>query len=167
MFTIRYHASAQAALVSRDPAHFFSKPGRAPGATYRVLHYRSAKSGGWSIKVDILLPGILHLPALPEARIVWIAGFPVIPFPLLLLQKLQAYDDHVNAEAQHHFVQWLKDRDDIQALLDLRGEIEEWPWHDKVALSDEFLALSFRRVTDFAAKFPWSRAAWEELGFDV
>ncbi|KAI4294716.1 hypothetical protein K525DRAFT_176078, partial [Schizophyllum commune Loenen D] len=86
--------SLKVALVSRDPAHFFSKPGRAPGATYRVLHYRSAKSGGWLIKVDILLPGILHLPALPEARIVWIAGFPVIPFPLLLLQQLQAYDDH-------------------------------------------------------------------------
>ncbi|KAI5900803.1 uncharacterized protein SCHCODRAFT_02482925, partial [Schizophyllum commune H4-8] len=85
----------------------------------------------------------------------------------LQLQKLQTYDDHVHASAQHHFVQWLKDRDDIQALLELRGDIEERPWHDKAVFSDEFLALSFRRVTDFSAKFSWSRAAWEELGLDV
>ncbi|KAI4294719.1 hypothetical protein K525DRAFT_211966, partial [Schizophyllum commune Loenen D] len=154
-------------LVARDPAHFFSKPGRAPGASYRVLYYGSPRIRSWSIKVDILLPGILHLPALPEERIVWIAGFPVIPFPLLLLHKLQAYDDHINAEAQHHFVQWQKDRDDIEALLDLRGYIEEWPWHDQAVFSEEYLALSSRRVTDFAAKFTYSRAAWEELGFDV
>ena len=64
-------------------------------------------------------------------------------------------------------MKWMKDRDDIQALLELSGEIEEWPWHDKAVFSDEFLALSFRRVNNFAAKFPWSRAAWEELGFDV
>ncbi|KAI5900804.1 uncharacterized protein SCHCODRAFT_073882 [Schizophyllum commune H4-8] len=158
-------------IVTHDPIHFFSVPGRAPGATYCVLRYRPSLTTTQFIKVDILLPGTLHLPALHPSHIACISGFPVIPFALLLLQKLQAYDDHWNAQERHHFVRWKKDRDDVQALMglhDIVGQtIRELPWGDATVFSDEFLALSVQRVAKFAGRFEWSRATWKALGFKV
>ena len=47
----------------------------------------------FSSKVDILLPGVMHLPALPTSMITRISSLPLVPFPVLLLQKLQGWAD--------------------------------------------------------------------------
>lgn len=162
--------SLKRALVSMDPVHFYARASKNPGATYRVLYYRRPEPGGFTCKVDILLPGILHLPALAPAQIIWIEGLPVIPFALLLLQKLQAYDDHQRSLERHHFVRWEKDKADIDELLGIQARVrevmDERPWADRGLFSDEFMALSARRVEDYATRYE-CRAQWRDLGFAV
>ncbi|KAI5823102.1 hypothetical protein K523DRAFT_189484, partial [Schizophyllum commune Tattone D] len=156
-------------LVNIDPAHFFTRESRHPGATYRVLHYRS-DAGDWTCKIDILVPGILHLPALALEYIVWIDELPVIPFALLLLQKLQAYHDHRYAAERHQYVRWEKDKADIEELLGLEelvdAVIRERPWYNLSIFSEEFMALSRQRVREFASYFGY-HATWQDMGFSV
>ncbi|TRM61399.1 hypothetical protein BD626DRAFT_406073 [Schizophyllum amplum] len=158
------------AIMRTDSTRFYTVRARDPGATYRVLYFRSDGHEPWKCKVDILLPGILHLPALPTARIVWIEGFPVIPFALLLLQKLQAYDDHRHSREQHKFTRSQQDEEDINKLLDIRERvlevIQEHPWHDRAVFSEEFMTLSRKRVAEYARIFieTW---LWRDLGFTI
>lgn len=51
-------------MLDTNPRHFYLKLPRDPEATYRILYYRSEYLGP-ECKVDILIPGTMHLPNIP------------------------------------------------------------------------------------------------------
>lgn len=156
-------------LVSID-RQFYLKSARDPQATYKVLWFRSS-SGGRHCKVDILIPGIMHLPNLLPKMIRWIDRIPLVPFSVLLLQKLQGWDDHRNMTETHKNQKQHSDAADIRWMLELQSEMAALrglkPWDDVQLFDKEFQLLSQRRVVEYCAKFPDRDKAWQSLGFET
>jgi hypothetical protein len=122
-------------------------------------------------KIDLVLPGTMHLPVLPIESIAWNGDLPVIPFSVLLLQKLQAWDDHLTARERRYTRKVPVDVADIRWMLSSGRFIEHLkitqPWSDRRLFSDEFFLLSMERVKDFCFAFPEHSTTWEELGFEM
>jgi hypothetical protein len=120
---------------------------------------------GPQCKVDILVPGTLHLP---PSHITWVGGFPLVPFSVLLLFKLQAWSDH--REAVEHF-KWQKQytgQADIEQLMALRAAVGlrlSRPWKDEELFDKEFQQLSKKRVKMYCSLFPDCTEGWRLLGF--
>ena len=144
-----------------------------------------------SSKVDVLLPGIMHLPMLSPDLITWKTdvnsrrrvNLPVVPFPVLLLQKLQGWDDHRLAVEERHkkkvpfderdlwwalhagVDQWLNDVSDEWSK---KREDGNWDvWSDRRLFSEEFEALSRERIKIICRLCPSLAGAWEALGFEI
>lgn len=171
-------------LVSLAPAHFFLKPPLDPAAPYSLLFYRrtanlspGAPNAHHHIcKVDLVLPPALLLPRLPAARAVWTEGMPLVPYALLLLQKLQGWDDHLASGEE-----WKRkkaeevDAEDVRLLLRLPPGVklrEARGWmEDAEVFTDggkgEFVRKSRERVDRFVEVYPETRVAWRALGFEV
>ncbi|KAG6810415.1 hypothetical protein H0H92_011976 [Tricholoma furcatifolium] len=134
--------SLKALLVETAPSSFFLKPSRDPEADYKVLYFiptpNSKRTPQHSTKVDILLPGVMHLPELPPSRVVWRMNnitydgdlgepgeaqtqtkVPTLPFSALLLHKLQSWDDHRHAEEAHHRAKVPQDVEDLEWMLEI------------------------------------------------
>ena len=162
------------AIEHLDPIHFYLIPSKRPRATYQVLYYRlndaSIQTVSTSCKVDLVFPGTLHLPALPTTRIFWDEGLPLIPFSLLLLQKLQGWDDHRVSGEEVKRLKQITDAKDIQGLLELSGMVSlrfSRPWSDRLLFDEQFEMLSRGRVRLYCFMFPEWAEHWELLGFDV
>ena len=110
-------------ILLSDSRHFFLKLPRDPNAGYYKLYYRREYLGV-ECKVDILTPGTMYLPSLTKKKISKIDGIPVVPFGVLLLHKLQGWDDHRKAEAKHLFVRREQDAGDVKKLLALNKHVE-------------------------------------------
>jgi hypothetical protein len=157
-----------------DPVHFYLIPSKRPGAAYTMLYYRlnnasSVQTVSTSCKVDLVFPGTLHLPTLPRTQIFWDEGLPIIPFSLLLLQKLQGWDDHRISGEDIKRLKQTTDAKDVRGLLELSGTVSlrfSRPWSDRVLFSEEFEALSRERVRLYCSMFPESSENWRLLGFD-
>lgn len=157
-------------LCRKDADHFYLEPSKTPGATYKVLHYRSLDSEDDTCKVDVVVPGTMQLPSLPPSQICWIDRFPVIPFSLLLLQKLQGWHDHRTAAEQHKRRKQYTDATDLQALLNLENTRQLRflrPWTLGSLFTAEFQALSKDRVKAFCHEYPERSEDWRMLGFDL
>jgi hypothetical protein len=141
-----------------------------PAATYRKLWYRQAYLGP-TCKVDVLIPGTMHLPNLPPTHSILIDGVPLVPFSLLLLHKLQGWDDHRLAEEAYKRGKLPQDAADIRRLLGMEVLVKELvkskPWADRVLFSEEFEELTRRRVKDYCAEYPKYVRRWRGLGFEV
>lgn len=161
--------------IVEDCAKFILKPSRKIGATYKILYFRSASMG--DIKIDILLPGTTHLPALPLDRIVHsdpikVQGktytLPLAPPALLLLFKLQAWSDRLT---EYRFrTKCELDASDLRCMLKLKAVTDlrtTQPWHDRSLFSSTFEMLTKGRVERFCARFPQCRNDWKSLGFDT
>ncbi|KAG6817065.1 hypothetical protein H0H87_000244 [Tephrocybe sp. NHM501043] len=189
-------------LVASAPESFVLRPARDPEAIYRVLYFlptpTSKPTPHHSSKVDILLPGVMHLPALlpstaplrnniiatvsptirgarsssgsePESQV------PVLPFCVLLLQKLQGWDDHRTAEEARYKEKAPVDVDDLEWMLGvgapryLRVDARKGAmiWRDRTLFDEEFEALSKRRVVEFCNIYPRWTEIWRGLGFEV
>lgn len=108
-------------------SHLYLVPGKAPGATYKVLWYRvypvstglygSRYYSGVTIKIDILLPGVMDIPAFPHEDIIRITNFPVAPFKLVLLLKLQAWSQHRSDYRSYMRIKSYVDHPDLIALF--------------------------------------------------
>ncbi|TFK31787.1 hypothetical protein BDQ12DRAFT_82280 [Crucibulum laeve] len=145
-------ADLKTLILSSNPRHFYLKLPRDPEATYRILYYRSEYLGPES-KVDILTPGTMLLPPVMEKDVCWlgpvepelndlhgtgIEGFglnglrtaalraeiPLVPFPVLLLHKLQGWDDHRLAKEKHKRDKMAQDTKDIVRLLAMKTQVE-------------------------------------------
>ncbi|KAG6849239.1 hypothetical protein H0H93_010255 [Arthromyces matolae] len=159
-------------LLSLDPYHFYVTTPKDPTASYRILWYRltddPTQTVQTSCKVDILLPGVMHLPNIQPSLIHWDEGFPLIPFSLLLLQKLQAWDDHRHSKDP---VKWQRQRTDMEDLKNLfelsvfHPLKESLPWTDAKLFSLEFQRLTKERVVAYVNAFPDSAPAWISIGF--
>ncbi|KAG6888857.1 hypothetical protein C0995_005278 [Termitomyces sp. Mi166 len=146
-------------LVVLDPDHFFTTPSKDPSAAYRILWYRltnyPAQTAKTSCKVDLLLPGVMNLPNFPPSLIHWDEGLPLVPFSLLLLQKLQAWDDHRRSRDP---IKWQRQRTDMEDLDGLTGLSAfdllklSRPWSDTILFSPEFQKMTVERVIDYYVK---------------
>lgn len=136
----------------------------------------------FSSKVDILLPGVMHLPALPTSMITQLSSLPLVPFPVLLLQKLQGWADHSAATEARYRRKISVDSRDLEWCLNSRnvkrhllkyvsnGRQEECLkelWSDRTMFSEEFEALSRVRVREFCEVHTGLREAWKAIGFDA
>jgi hypothetical protein len=139
----------------------------------------------FSSKVDILLPGVMHLPALPVFMITQLSYLPLVPFPVLLLHKLQGWADHCMAtEARYRAkigvdardLKWCLDQRNVQRHLmkyvryrsspSLKERFKEI-WSDRTMFSEEFEALSRVRVSQFCDVYTGLRDVWKAIGFEV
>ncbi|KAF8060638.1 hypothetical protein FPV67DRAFT_1423089 [Lyophyllum atratum] len=165
-------------LVEKRPDNFVIRAARDPEATYRVLFFRPTKDSRiarlTSSKVDILLPGVMHLPALAPAAIVMQSRMPVVPFAVLLLQKLQAWDGHRLAGEERYKKKAPVDANDLSWMLGSSGigriltdTRTHGLWSDRGLFSEEFEVISRGRVKAFCAAFPSWSDAWAKLGFEV
>jgi hypothetical protein len=168
-------------LVEADPDRFYLKDSINPDATYKVLWFnlsrkkrepgQKGRSPRKTCKVDILVPGIMHLPALSADQVVVVDDLPLIPYSSLLLQKLQGWDDHRHAEEEHKREKVPVDVKDIRVLLNMKRGMElrrKLPnWEDKALFSDEFIELSRARVKAICVEFPGMAQFWEKLSFEV
>ncbi|TFK31924.1 hypothetical protein BDQ12DRAFT_591048, partial [Crucibulum laeve] len=87
-----------------------------PIATYRILYYHSEYLGLGS-KVDILTPGTMLFPPVMEKDVALRSEIPPVPFPMLLLHKLQGWDDHRLAKEKYKRDKMAQDAKDIVRLL--------------------------------------------------
>jgi hypothetical protein len=164
-------------ITQRDPTRFFLREAREASSPYKILWYRRplgvhCYSLVNECKIDIVLPGILHLPNIrPEQlRVDERYHLPVIPFSLLLLHKLKAWDDRVNARESYKRARQATDSSDVQALLRLPHVVSlrfSRPWNDEILFNKEFQAQSRERVRLFCLEFPSQTQDWRMLGFEV
>lgn len=162
-------------IVDSSPRHFFLTLPRDPAATYRILHFRELY-GGPDCKVDILIPGIMHLPSIHKCRIVFRENIPLLPFAFILLHKLQGWDDHRNSEETHKKGKQHQDAGDLRRMMalasteigmtDSRGE-RITIWDDEELFGEEFMRLTRERVVQYCKAFPDRKDGWEALGFET
>jgi hypothetical protein len=160
MTTTISQAELKTILVLGDP-RFYTVAPKTPGATYRVLFFRLS---GYkrSCKVDILMPGIMNIPAVPPAHIRMIQGMPVMPFSGILFLKLQAWDDHRN---DHRFFMRCKqytDATDIQALLVIAARKKLKPAEDKW-MPEPFVERAKERAKLFVSVYGGEKE-WKTIG---
>lgn len=143
---------------------------RDPAAEYRILWYRQ-KYKGPECKIDILVPGIMYLPFLKPNRMVWIDSLPLVPFALLLYQKLQGWDDHCKAEEAHYKRRQHQDAADVKKLLGLRHRMESLAGskslEDEELFGEEFRTLTKERVKSYCEAFKDRKKEWTQLGFET
>jgi hypothetical protein len=136
---------------------------------YRLNNVSSAQTVSTSCKVDLVFPGTLRLPALPSTHISWDEGLPLVPFSLLLLQKLQGWDDHRISGENIKRLKQTTDVGDIKGLLGLSEMVPlqiSRPWSDRLLFDEEFETLSRERVRLYCSMFPECAESWGSLGFD-
>lgn len=157
-------------ILRTNSQHFYLKMPRDPAAEYRILWYRQ-KYQGEECKVDILVPGTMHLPFLKPDRVVWIQNLPLVPFSLLLFHKLKGWDDHCKAEEAHYRRRQQQDAADVAKLLGLRHWMRSLKGSklldDKELFGGEFKALTKERVKLYCEAFNDRAKEWKELGFET
>jgi len=103
---------------------------------------------------------------------------PLVPFPVLLLQKLQGWDDHRTAVEERYRKKVPFDEKDLWWALN--AGLESWlgefraegggreiaeVWKDEEMFTEEVLALTGERVDIFCELNPSLMQAWRDLGF--
>ena len=162
------------AIVKLDSENFCLGLPKDPKATFRILYFnvddKLALPNTFhknKCKIDILFPNTLHLPSLPKTEIKWQHGLPVVPFSLLLLQKLQGWDDHRKMSEYYKNEKQFTDAADVKNLLGLEHVVSlrfSRPWSDRRFFCHEFQVLSLQRVEDFCREYPTSKEEWVRLG---
>ncbi|KAG9086427.1 hypothetical protein FRC06_003090 [Ceratobasidium sp. 370] len=150
-------------FLIRSDRQFYSVPARDPEATYRVLWYRTAR--GSRVKVDLLHPGVMSIPDFDPSDITWWGprdSIPVAPFEVVLLIKLQGWDDHRLSDETRYYNKHFTDVDHIYDLLDL---VPDDCYFDY--LPDDFMEVAQERVLSFTQMFPDTKPQWRDLGFKV
>ncbi|KAG6896081.1 hypothetical protein C0992_010455 [Termitomyces sp. T32_za158] len=148
-------------LVVLNPNHFFTTPSKDSLPSYCILWYRlnddPVQTDKTSCKVDLLLPGTMNLPNLPSSLIHWDEGLPLVPFSLLLLQKLQAWDDHRKSKDPIKWQRQRTDMEDLDGLTSLSAiQLLRYsrPWSDTTLFNREFQKLTKERVRFTDASTP-------------
>lgn len=158
-------------LRTSDPSHFELKQSVYSDAQYRVIWYNHVTEDGEEreqCKIDLVLPGTLHLPFVPKAAFEVIGGIPLLPFSIVLVQKLQGWDDHGKATQRHKRDRQQVDAADLRNLLKMEHHIAplriQQPWQDENLFDLEFQALTRKRVQDFCWRNPATVQEWQKLG---
>ena len=156
-------------IVETDPHHFYLKVPRDPDATYRILMFRQ-RLDGYECKVDIVIPGIMYFPNLSPTLLTWLDRLPLIPYELLLLHKLQGWDDHRKSLDWWRRDKQYVDAEDVKQLMKLSYGLRlrsSKPWNNPEIFLEEFCVLTLQRVKDFCAAYPDCSEPWKLLGFQV
>ncbi|KAL7284879.1 hypothetical protein ACG7TL_002193 [Trametes sanguinea] len=126
-----YTQEALKEMLVRDDQQFQLVRSRNPRATYRVLWYRIP--GTYQrCKVDILIPGILNVPAVQYRYIISPKPhhLPLMPLIPQLLLKLQGWADHRVSHRSDMRAKQCIDVRDVDALLEI-------VWRKKMRIDDE------------------------------
>ncbi|KAG6871156.1 hypothetical protein C0995_007672 [Termitomyces sp. Mi166 len=100
---------------------------------------------------------------------------PVLPFNVLLLQKLQAWDDHRRAEELRYQEKAPVDVEDLKWMLGvavpryfkLDPRKSATIWRNRELFDEEFEKRSRERVVEFCEMYPAWTKVWKSLGFEV
>ncbi|QRV98116.1 PTCB-BRCT domain protein [Ceratobasidium sp. AG-Ba] len=156
-------------LVNAD-SQFYLIPAKNPLDTYKVLWFRTSSDA--RVKVDLLQPGIMSIPSFSPSEIEYKstqattysstrARIPVAPFGLVLLLKLQAWEQHKDSSEYRFREKQHTDSRDIDVLLPLAAASNA----NFDSLPEEFLQEAHRRVILYTRTFPSSDEGWKRLGF--
>ncbi|KAK0244925.1 hypothetical protein EDD85DRAFT_760304 [Armillaria nabsnona] len=168
--------SMKAFLVAKNPNRFYLVDAKTPGATWKVLWYhdRGIKGKSEKTKVDILKPGVLHLPMIFSEAIVDMQGLPVVPMSILLPHKLQGWKDNMDSPITRLRSKQDDDAGDICSLLRIiiegmstqeKKNSTYWKWFALKWFDEEFQGETDRRVRLFCSRFPEHRDMWKKLGW--
>ena len=121
MLSSSYSQETLKEILVREDSNFYLVRSKNWRATYRVLWYRLSANTyprpSVDCKVDILIPGILNIPNVPQERVRTIEGLPVMPMIPQLLLKLQGWSDHRASSRSDMQLKQYVDVDDIDQLL--------------------------------------------------
>jgi len=159
-------------LVSANPL-FFLVPSTNPRNTYKVLWYNLCATSFQRLplhacKVDILVPGIMNIPAVPKDCIVYPVlngvSIPTTPFITLLLLKLQGWADHRISRRMDLRMKQYVDVLDIYELLRAAASNAEMHLRNESWLPKSFVAAGKLRVARFMVAHPDSGVYWRQVG---
>jgi len=104
-------------------------------------------------------------------HITTIHRIPLVPFSLLLLNKLQGWHDHFHADDKHKRRERIQDGNDVQRLLKMTERISELqetrPWGDEELFCEAFQKKSKERVKEYCKTYPKTVEIWRSLGFET
>ncbi|KAG8780480.1 hypothetical protein FRC12_022972 [Ceratobasidium sp. 428] len=163
--TVSSQEQLKQTLVNAN-SQFYLIPARDPLATYKVLWYRTAADV--RVKVDLLQPGIMSIPNISPREIEHKdtshggtrARIPLAPFGLVLLLKLQAWEQHRDSSEYRFREKQYTDARDINVLLPLA--VADQVTFD--SLPSEFLGEARKRVVLYTGLYPETERSWQELG---
>ena len=157
-------------LVDAKPQSFYLIASRDPRATYKVLWHQMSNESSTSrrysmsrCKVDLLQPGIMNIPDIPTQYVKTIRELPVMPLPLLLFMKLQAWTDHRDSPKDYMRPKQVDDLRDIRQLLDILRQRGEGVCNVMGWLPKEFVDATLSRVTQHAVRVSGALAQWEDV----
>ncbi|OCH83898.1 hypothetical protein OBBRIDRAFT_799534 [Obba rivulosa] len=115
IFTTEHSLEELKQILCDNDSKFFLVPSMKPFATYKVLWYGYPTYR--QCKVDVLLPGIMNIPRVPDDRIIYQNDLPVMPLLPLLMLKLQGWEDHRNHQEMYMRRKQHSDVSDVRGLL--------------------------------------------------
>ncbi|PBK96052.1 hypothetical protein ARMGADRAFT_757430 [Armillaria gallica] len=162
-------------LATEHPNRFQLVDAKTLGATWKVLWYHDYVEGKLEkTKVDILKPGVLHLPMIFSEAIVQKQGFSVIPMSISLLHKLQGWKDNMDSDLPRLRNKCDADAGDICSLLEIifegmgaqeRKNSTHWKRFALERFDEEFRGETGRRVRLFCSIYSEYREMWKKLGW--
>lgn len=157
-------------LISADSS-FYLVPSKDPRATYKVLWYRIGPDysryplRSSRCKVDILQPGIMNIPDVPNRHIKMIKDLPVMPLLLLLFMKLQGWTDHRDSPKDYMRLKKYDDLLDIIQLLDIAKRRGEKIGRGTSWMPEEFVRAATGRMEEHITHIPVVEAKWKAIGY--
>ncbi|TFK70158.1 hypothetical protein BDN72DRAFT_819288 [Pluteus cervinus] len=159
-------------ITDHPSNRFFLSQSSQPNQTYNKVYFkvprRSRRFERKECKVDILVPGTIHIPRIPARRMVYLDEYPdipLIPLMTLLLLKLQGWNENRSDRRPWKRKKAPKEEEDIKELLDLmvnRAMDEEDEWCPSY-LKDMAKAW----VKKFVKTCPSYEWRWNRLGFET
>lgn len=145
---------------------FYTVRARNPRNRWRVLYWRtdSNEAGFEKFKIDILIPGVMDLPYIEPRYIIKIDKFPCAPLALLLLHKLQGWDDRRDSGRPDYLAKIPGDVRDIGDLLRIANQAGLNVTKSKPYISNSFREVSYERVMEFSYEHPEYIPLWMGLG---
>ncbi|KAF9650327.1 hypothetical protein BDM02DRAFT_3112310 [Thelephora ganbajun] len=152
--------------LCEEDDRFFTVRARNPNNRWKVLYWRtdSDEPGFERFKIDILIPGVMDLPYVHPHYIIKIDKFPCAPLVLLLLHKLQGWDDRRGSRRPDFLAKIPGDVQDIGDLLRIANRLGLKVTKPKPYISHYFRSISYERVTEFSLKHPEYIRLWMGLG---
>lgn len=166
-------------VFNSNPKKFGLEPSLNPICSHKILYYRlpihEGPHGffrGNKCKIDLVIPGIMELPHLSSSDVHRINDIPVLPFFILVLQKLQGWDDR---RMMYTYPKKLArapvDARDVQQLLMTPGLAQIGSakrFIDEGVLTPSFISKSRVRICSFCESFPRFRdqllCVWNSMG---
>ena len=146
---------------------FYTVEARNPNDWWKVLYWHTGRDepGFERFKIDILVPGVMDLPNIHPDYIVKIDRLPCAPLALLLLHKLQGWDERRNSRRPDFLAKIPGDVQDIAYLLRIANQRGLNITKPKPYITDSFRSISYERIIEFSYQHQEYASLWMGLGF--